>query len=140
MATDGLIGRRRALAVLRIEAACQLLSGGRKLNLPKFSRYGQDMLLVFQLETLADFLEILNAPAPKDETDHADARQSLTEAQKIMGINAQDADNVNYEDLTNKELAALIAARGLDKGKARSHADLQAILEAADNAAEMAIA
>lgn len=106
MATDAAIGRRRALAVLRIEQRCAALGGGRTLNLTKSSRHGPDMLLMFQLEEIADYLETVEPPRVSP-----------------------------YQAMTAKQLSAALTERGLDKGNARSKSELTALLEAADDAA-----
>jgi hypothetical protein len=62
MATSGAIGKRRAEAVGRIEQRCAAWGGGQTLTLPRFNRHGADMLLVAQLEAIADFLEAVELP------------------------------------------------------------------------------
>ena len=57
MATLVARGQRRASALERIERSCQTLVGGESLRLPTTTRYGTDMLLIFQLEAIADYLE-----------------------------------------------------------------------------------
>lgn len=57
MATAVARGQRRANAITRIEQSCQALAGGGELHLPTVSRYGAEMLNIFQLEAIADFLE-----------------------------------------------------------------------------------
>ena len=104
MATDGAIGKRRADAVRRVEAACARLGGG-SLSLPTFSRYGQETLLILQLEAIAACLETVPSPSP-------------------------------YAAMTVRQLGDAVAARGLDKGTARTRAELTALLDAADDAAK----
>ena len=112
MATDGAIGRRKAAAIARIEQRCQRWKG-EQLRLPTASRYGADVLLVLQLEALADFLE--DAP-----------------------LEAIVPPTSLYADMTNKQLVAEIEARGLERGKASNKQQLADILAAADRAARLA--
>jgi 2-keto-4-pentenoate hydratase len=58
MPTDVAKGERRKTAIQRIHAAAQSLTGSSiPLELPTRSQYGSDMLLIVQLETLAEYLE-----------------------------------------------------------------------------------
>ena len=106
MATDAMIGKRRAEAVARIEQRVNELGGKHTLHLPTHTRYGGDMLIVYQLEAIADYLETI--PAVSEQ---------------------------GYGDLKNAELIALMETRGLDKGSATKKQDYIDILEAADKAA-----
>jgi hypothetical protein len=65
MATDYALGERRKAAMRRIQAA---IAGDSDytLELPKRSQYGQAVLLVQQLELLADYIE--KAPVPETPT------------------------------------------------------------------------
>lgn len=77
MATEGALGRRRYMALERIERKSEALSGGRKVNLPRQSRYGNDVLLILQLEALADFMDTLPTPeAAGDEPDSVPVAKS----------------------------------------------------------------
>lgn len=107
MATEAAMGRRRADAAARIEAACARLGGSQSLVLPTFSRYGQDMLLILQLEAIAAYLEAVEPPPVSP-----------------------------YMGLTVRQLTDLLTERGLDKGTARTRSELTALLEAADDAAK----
>lgn len=109
MATATSIGRRRMQAIECIQNRCAAFGGGRELTIPTYSRHGQELLLVFQLEAIAKYLE---------------------------GIEIEQSAQSLYEPMTNKKLVALIVERKLDKGKARSKPELIAILEAADQTAE----
>jgi hypothetical protein len=58
MPTDVAKGERRKVAIQRIHSAAQALTGSSiPLELPTRSQYGSDMLLIAQLETLANYLE-----------------------------------------------------------------------------------
>lgn len=57
MATAGSIGKRRQEAIERIQSACTQLGGGKELVIPTRGKYGNEMLLVTQLETIADYLD-----------------------------------------------------------------------------------
>jgi hypothetical protein len=58
MPTDVAKGERRKIAIQRIHSAAQALTGSSiPLELPTRSQYGSDMLLIAQLETLAEYLE-----------------------------------------------------------------------------------
>lgn len=69
MATESALGRRRSLATLRIEKVLSDLGQGRTFTLPTFSRFGSGMLIVNQMEAIADFLEGVSggAVAKSDE-------------------------------------------------------------------------
>lgn len=108
MATAGSIGRRRALVIERIQNRCAAIGGGRELVIPTHSRFGQDLLLVFQLEAIADFLDAIELP-PAEPTN--------TESE--------------FDNLTNAQLKDMINARGLTVGKARSKPELIAVLTSA---------
>lgn len=110
MATAGSIGKRRADVIQRIQDRCAQMGGG-ELTIPTYSRHGQDLLLVFQLEAIADYLDSIPVTAP-----------ALS----------------RYDSMTNKELDAEIKQRELDKGKARSKPELIAVLQTADKVIENA--
>lgn len=106
MATAGLIGKRRQDAIERIQLTCAQLGGGKELVIPTRGKYGNDMLLVTQLEAIADFLEAINPPAA-----------------------------AGYDGMTVKELRAIAANQGLDATKARSKTELIAVIQAAETGA-----
>jgi hypothetical protein len=85
MATDAAKGKRRALAVQRIERQCQTLSGGQSLKLPTFSRHGVDVLLILQLEALADFLEahVQYPQQPQPTTQVKTTRKKVQDASAL---------------------------------------------------------
>ena len=103
MATAGSIGKRRQDAIERIQTKCAEMSNGKPLVIPTRGKYGNDMLLVTQLEAIADFLDDLNPPV-------------------LAG----------YGNMTVKELKAAIADRGIDAGQTRSKTEMIAALQAAD--------
>lgn len=108
MATESSIGRRRAQAIRRIEQRSEALAGGRQLRLPRKSRHGAELLLVFQLEAIADFLDEIELPGEESP----------------------------YETLTNAALKDLLKQRGIEVKSRPNHADLVSALEAADKAAQ----
>lgn len=58
MPTDVAKGQRRKAAIGRICAAATAITGSQEaLELPARSQYGNDMLLIAQLETVAAYLE-----------------------------------------------------------------------------------
>ncbi len=109
MATAGSNGKRLGLAIERLKQGCAAIGGGRELIFPTYSRYGADMLIILQVEAIADFIEGVKMPP----------------------VSA-------YESMTNKELTAEIEQRGLEKGTARSKSELIAVLEAAEKVNENA--
>lgn len=108
MATEAAIGKRRLQAIRRIEAHCQALGGGKELKLPKNTHYGLEMLVVYQLEAVADYLETVEPPKPPSD----------------------------YEALKFDDLKAMAVERGLEEEvkPLRSKATVIALLEAADAA------
>lgn len=142
MATDGAIGRRLAAAVGRIETALSKQSGGQSLNLPKQSRFGDKMLVVLQVEAIADFLDSMPIARTQPESDRdlptlqelrnkMDGKQSIDNAETEEGSETPD-----YQSMTNAKLEELIKDRGLEKGKAHTKPELIAVLEAADKDTE----
>lgn len=86
MATLSSMGRRRAAAIQRIEARGAALGGGQSLSLPTFSRHGPDMLLVFQLEAIADFLDRLPEPETGYQTLSLSQLKSLAKERDLPGV------------------------------------------------------
>lgn len=85
MATEQMLGKRRASALRRIEKRLETVSNGQSINLPRFSRFGNDHLLVAQLETIADFLDSLTlaATAPSLKEMTLDELKTLATGQGI---------------------------------------------------------
>ncbi len=84
MASHGALGIRRKTAIERIEAAC-----GAGLVLPLYSRYGNDVLLVLQLEAIAHFLDThsIQGTAPNSTTPYeGTAIQELMALARGRGI------------------------------------------------------
>ncbi len=142
MATEGALGRRRAHAIQRIETAA-----GERLTLPTRSKYDDGMLLILQLEAIADYFESLQ-PAAVNPPPSDRQIPTLEEARRLMDNSSEqetveetestDGDEATgvYQAHTNAELTEMIQERGLDKGKARSKHELIAVLEAADKETE----
>jgi hypothetical protein len=115
MATESAIGRRKLIAIQRIQERAAALSGGRELNLPRYNRHGAGMLAVVQLETLAEFLEQI--PLPKLASPYAKMsfEQLKAEAKKRGGL----AGRLNSKALL---IQALEAADTLAAQKETEHA------------------
>lgn len=96
MATESALGRRRALAKQRIEAALNKIGEGREFTLPTFSRHGQGMLLVNQLEAIADFLDggavpvLENTSEPDTSNEPTDEVTTVTDEVLENMVSADD--------------------------------------------------
>jgi len=150
MATESSLGRRRAMATQRIEAALNNVGHEGVFVLPTFSRHGQGVLLVKQLESIADWLDGGAAQAvsvPMVQVEPVETPESVTTVTHVadgetMIIDLAEpepptesdetAEDEQYGGMSNAQLEELILERGLVKGKARSKAELIAVLETAD--------
>lgn len=148
MATESALGRKRALAKQRIEAALNKLGEGREFTLPTFSRHGQGVLLVNQLEAIADFLDggagvesIPEIAEPTLDTEPTDDPTPPTEPEPEgtdMSEPELEPSTSKYAGMTVKELKKLAKEHGGLMASLNEKSLLIEALEAADNAAEQA--
>lgn len=112
MPTKTAIGQRRAIAVARLEKQCQALAqSDQPLVVPMHSRFGSDVLLCVQLETIADYLEAA-----------VETLRSQTDSQ--------------YDGLSFSDLKATAIEQGLDVTGLRSKAAVIELLEGNQEAEE----
>lgn len=99
MATASSIGRRTNEAIQRIEVICSKLSSGQTLELPRRNRHGTEMLLLAQLNAIADFLEAMPVPTTYEKM----TVKELTAEIKARNLEAGTAR-------TKAELTAILEA------------------------------